>query len=147
MSQKFISYRVGNKTGFLNIKGEEMDLQFNEIQNFNEELAPVRVKEKWGYIDTLGKLVISLQYIQATIFSEGLALVKTSDKKWQYIDRGANVKIQLDFDFEMQTNYPLFYNGLTALGKKGKMYIINKANNNRIKLNVDAVYWFQSITP
>ncbi len=45
------------------------------------KLIPVRVGEKWQYIDKEGKIVINPQFSQATLFHEGLAMVRTEGEK------------------------------------------------------------------
>ena len=52
--------------------------QFDDVGAFSEGLAVVRMKKKFGYIDTNGRLVIPLRFADAAPFSEGLALVYTS---------------------------------------------------------------------
>jgi len=46
---------------------------------FSEGLAAVKIKGKWGYIDTTGTLVITPQYERRASFSEGLACVATEE--------------------------------------------------------------------
>lgn len=53
-------------------------LQFDRVGAFSEGLAVVKLKKKFGYIDTSGRLVIPLQFAEAAPFSEGLALVYTT---------------------------------------------------------------------
>jgi len=52
--------------------------RFDDVGAFSEGLAVVRVKKKFGYIDTSGRLVIPLRFADAAPFSEGLALVYTT---------------------------------------------------------------------
>ena len=55
------------------------------------KLFPVRVKDKWGFIDPTGKLVIKPQFDDADQFSEGLASVRQGTR-WFYINlRGQKV--------------------------------------------------------
>ena len=48
-------------------------------------LIPYRKGDKWGYCDWNKKIVIPVQYDDAWLFSEGLALVKVNGK-WGFID-------------------------------------------------------------
>ncbi len=48
---------------------------FEEAKPFVNGYAPVKKKNKWGYIDTTGKWVIAPQYDQAWPFSEDRALI------------------------------------------------------------------------
>lgn len=50
---------------------------------------PVKMGEKWGYIDREGKYVINPQYDVAYGFNEGKAMVKTS-KGWAFIEEKPN---------------------------------------------------------
>ncbi len=53
------------------------------------ELIPYFERDKYGYFDLEGKIVISPQFAFATAFREDLALVRLSggDGKWGYIDK------------------------------------------------------------
>jgi len=42
------------------------------VSDFSESLAAVKIGDKWGYIDTTGKLVIQPQYDMVNGFSEEL---------------------------------------------------------------------------
>jgi hypothetical protein len=42
--------------------------RFDQASNFAEGLAAEREKEKWGYIDTLGRMVIEAQFDDADSF-------------------------------------------------------------------------------
>ena len=44
-------------------------------------LLPIKVDDKWGYMDTNGHIVIEAQFDDASnYFSEGLAIIKNKDK-------------------------------------------------------------------
>ncbi|HEV2299388.1 MAG TPA: WG repeat-containing protein [Candidatus Acidoferrales bacterium] len=59
--------------------------------------VPVRVREKAGYLDLRGKVVIPLIYDSVNGFSSGLAAVEKNDK-WGYIDKDGKVVIPFEFD-------------------------------------------------
>ncbi len=50
--------------------------QFDDAKRFSEGLAPVKIGDKWGYIDKTGKYVVNPQFLRAEVFSEGLAWVE-----------------------------------------------------------------------
>jgi hypothetical protein len=58
--------------------------------DFVEELAPVREKGQWGFIDPLGQTIIPFRYDHAHSFQDGLALVE-KDGKWAYLDTEGTV--------------------------------------------------------
>jgi hypothetical protein len=76
-------------------------------------LFVVIVNGKRGYIDGTGKIVIEPQFRSAGNFSEGLALVSLSGRKYKlgYIDQGGKVMIDARFD-----NAEDFHEGLAAVG-------------------------------
>lgn len=76
---------------------------FNSCSYFNSEstleLVPYISKDKYGYFDLEGKIVINPQFSNASIFNEGIALVKTSgeDGKWGYIDKTGKIIINAEY--------------------------------------------------
>ena len=58
---------------------------------FSEGLAPVRVDERWGYIDKAGRIVISPQFDYAESFFGGLARVRLSNSRTGMIDRTGRI--------------------------------------------------------
>lgn len=63
----------------------------------NVTLKPLKINEKYGYIDHQGKLVIQAQFDMAYKFSEGLAGVMVNSK-FGYIDQKGKMVIPLQFD-------------------------------------------------
>ncbi len=89
-----------NKTkyGYINMKGEwvikqklTMPLAENP-RNFKEGLVVFKSSNKYGYMDTSGKVVVKPQYDYAEDFSEGLAAVKAGD----FSDGTAKVLLESD---------------------------------------------------
>ncbi len=60
----FLSYRANDKYGFVDIKGQEkIKPQFDWVDEFSEGLCVVRNNvNKYGYIDTTGKLIVNFQF-------------------------------------------------------------------------------------
>ena len=61
-------------------------------RSFPEGLEVAKIKDKWGYIDKAGGIVIKPQFTWACDYSEGLALVRI-DGKYGYIDRSARYRL------------------------------------------------------
>ena len=59
--------------------------QFDEAYPFSEGLAVVRIGQKFGVIDNIGRTVAFCKYDQIEPFSEGRAVVRVGDK-YGYID-------------------------------------------------------------
>ena len=68
---------------------DEMAL-FSVIKNRN---APL-----FGYINKKGEIIVMPQYIDADLFSHGLAAVRTVDGKWGFIDRSGAMVIPALFE-------------------------------------------------
>ena len=87
---------------FYNLNGEKQPGEYEEVGLYQEGLAPVKVEDRWGFVDTQGKLVIPAQYKSVRGFSEGLAAAKLNSK-WLYIHKdgtpliGASIKDPRDF--------------------------------------------------
>lgn len=91
------------------------------VLRFSNGLAPVQIKDYWGFIDTKCKIVIEPVYTSALWFNEGLAPVQI-ENKWGYINKENKLVIQAQFDEAL-----CFYNGLAAVSIKHKTGYINKS--------------------
>jgi len=79
------------KAGYINKDGKIMiGPQFDRARHFSEGLAPIRIGDTWGYIDKIGRIVISLLFDIDKVknggefyhgsFCEGLARVEVGGK-------------------------------------------------------------------
>lgn len=76
--------------------------QYDNVHGFSEELAAVKIKDLWGFIDMSGKVVIKPTYLDVRDFHEGLAAVKAPEG-WGYIDK--RNAIIIPFQFELATDF------------------------------------------
>ncbi|MDH5365627.1 MAG: WG repeat-containing protein [Cyclobacteriaceae bacterium] len=70
---------------FINPKGEKLSTEIENfklfnvfgigMQGFSDGLVPIKSGDKWGYINTDGKLAIELKYEKASKFDGGFAVV------------------------------------------------------------------------
>jgi hypothetical protein len=84
---------------FIDLKGETLptevkDFKLYEIfgfgmKGFEDGFAPVKIDEKWGYINTSGKLAIPARYDKMTAFNTGYASVQ-KDEKFFIVDENGN---------------------------------------------------------
>lgn len=66
--------------------------------SFNSDgIAAVKKDDKWGYIDTSGKMAIDFKYDNAFNFSEGLAAVSEGNE-WGYIKQDDSAFIKAKYD-------------------------------------------------
>lgn len=70
--------------------------RFEDMQDFSEGLAAVRLDGKWGFVDREGKLVIPATFEQVSFFSDKLAAVRVGGK-WGYIDHWGKIVIEPQF--------------------------------------------------
>lgn len=136
-----------------------------------ENMIPVRVKGKWGYINILGEIVIKPQYTYASPYNGGLAVVQQNkrliviDKKGKqpfdlknysvfgYSNSVAVAKnlssnrygvIDGSGKFIFQADYQAistFYNGVARAEKGGKWALINTKGQQLTKLEYDEIQY------
>lgn len=78
----------GIGVGFIDMLGNEVvPIKYqihpaSKIDNtsFREGLEPVRIQDKWGYIDNKGNTIIPFQFDDASYFKNGLAQVRLDDR-------------------------------------------------------------------
>lgn len=80
-----------------------------------ETLTVTQVKEKFGYADSFGKVVIKAQYEVAYPFENGMAKV-CKGKKWGYINESGKAVIPVEYE-----SIEPFHNGIARVCK-GKKY-------------------------
>lgn len=66
---------------------------YNRIQGFSEGLTPVKLRKKWGFIDTNGKIVIKSRFEYVKPFSYGTSAVCLNGK-WGFINKFGNFVVK-----------------------------------------------------
>jgi hypothetical protein len=83
---------------------------------FSEGLAPYHENGLWGFIDTIGNIIIPAKYLNVGTFSEGLVSVASKINgqiKQGFIDKNENPII--DFVFDPLYFLPYFKNGIAIV--------------------------------
>ena len=112
--------------GYINASGKEViPLKFQDLPgDFEQGIAPVKQKGRWGFIDKNGKVVILFQYVKADSFSEGLAAVVTADtNKYGYINTKGEIVIPPKYEEAFYFN-----EGVAAVQILDKWGYIDKRN-------------------
>lgn len=87
---------------------------------YYEGLARVEKEHKWGFVDTIGNVVVKLKYNQVENFSDGIARVRIGTK-WGLVDNSGNEVIKPTFDAIYE-----FINGKAQVLLNGEKYYMNK---------------------
>ena len=90
------------KSDLMNYKMAEIQplgYYIDEVSDISSKLirihnGKVGVDRRYGFIDSLGNVVVEPQYLNAFIFSEGLAFVIDENKRGTYIDNSGSVVIE-----------------------------------------------------
>ncbi|MDO4700781.1 MAG: WG repeat-containing protein, partial [Moraxella sp.] len=102
----FAEVKRNGRTYYVSRLGDE----YTAVGSVSEGLVWVGNNNKYGYVDTTGKVVIALQYDDAWSFSEGLAVVKNNGK-YGFIDKTGKMVIAPQYD-----HYSHFKNGQAKVG-------------------------------
>jgi len=124
--------------------------------DFHEGMATISLtngsifNSKYGYIDSLGNIVVPCIFLKAGRFNDGIARVKMgsdvsvagdnqrmSPGKYGYIDKTGKIVIPLCYD-ELED----FYEDLAAAAIKGKWGFINRAGEVVIPFEYDGAKFF-----
>lgn len=98
-----------------------------------QDLTVKKVKEKYGYEDPSGKMVIKASYTEAYPFEDGVAKV-CKDGKWGYIDPNGKAVIPIQFE-----NLQPFVNGRAKVSKGGKWGYIGMDGKAIIPVQYDNI--------
>lgn len=109
----------------------------------NIDLIPVKIGENYEYVNIKGEIVINPQFSEASIFRNGIALVKTSgeNSKWGFIDTDGKFIINPIYKsatvFSEDLAWVVSENGApSAINKKGEVkFILKDAEDVRIFKN------------
>lgn len=95
------------------------------------DLFPIKAGDRWGYVDKKGQYVINSQFLEAYNFSDGLALVKSTDEKYGYIGEDGKYVIN-----PIYKDGGSFAEGLACVVmENGKPQFIDK--NDKIQFTID----------
>ncbi len=134
---------------FLNVKGERVKAELpkftinggyysNGNSLFADGLLAVE-NGKWGYLNNSGKLVIPVQYIEASVFNSGYAIVKTT-KEYFIIDTNGK---QTPINVPGVTSVNHFSEGLAPYANnKSLVGFINHNGNVAIEAKFKSVGYF-----
>lgn len=122
-------------SGKQNVLLEEKQYQY--IGNLSDGLASVSLKNKWGFVNEKGEVVIPLIYDAVRDFSGGLAVFKLNDK-WGFINTKGEQVVPMSYDHIGE-----FSNGLATVTAKRKCGFVNEKGEEVIELKYDITWGFR----
>lgn len=135
---------------FININGEiviknlgyEVNLfNENEIDYFHDGMAKISMKEKYGFINRTGNLIVQCKYSEAHNFNDGLALVSIGRyDDYTFIDKKGNEITNKYYQYAQD-----FSEGLAVIRLKGYYGFINKNGDEVIPPKFEEVRGFKNI--
>jgi hypothetical protein len=109
-----------------------------------ERLIPYRIKDKWGYSDIQGKLIIPVQYDSANLFYEdnylkqNLAIVLFKGKSLLINERNEKIIPPIYESIRLVGSYPDYVNEIIAK-KNNKYGVIDYSNKVLIPFSYDTI--------
>jgi hypothetical protein len=105
--------------------------KYDDIVIRGEHLWPVKYRNKWGYVDTLGRELASPVYDSVGIFSGGIAWVSVEGKKGVMNNRGTLV-IPVKYDYIVLDKTGNYY-----LGANGKWGLVHNDGSTILPVKYD----------
>jgi WG containing repeat len=104
--------------GFIDKSGQVVsEARFDQVREFSEGLAPVRLGKVWGFADKTGAIAIAARFEDAAPFSSGFARIREKGR-YGYIDKSG--KLQLAAQYQ---NAESFSEGFAVVGDGPFWYI------------------------
>ena len=117
------------KFGFINERGQVIiSFDYDEVRQFNEQLAPMRLGNLWGYVETNGIRLVEPRYIRARPPWGGRAAVKEIQGRWGFIDVSGTQVVAADYSEEHD-----FSQGLAAVCKDDKWGFIDASGRKIVE--------------
>jgi S1-C subfamily serine protease len=117
--------------------GDTIGVPYDSVwYGFSKGLCGVKIGNKWGYINTSGKLVIDTLYNAVRTFSEERVARVRKGNEHMFIDMNGNVIIKVD------STLTGFTNNRAAVVMNGEKCLINKKGERICRVDADIIYPF-----
>ena len=133
VSKETVSYIDSTRRVVFTLPAE----QGSSFSRFSEGFAPVKLGDRWGYIDRAGKFAINPQFDAVGVFSDGLAMIILNGKVG-YIDSSGKIIITPQFEDASK-----FSQGIAPIRVNEKWGFIDKTGKTVISPQFDEL----QITP
>lgn len=131
-----IGSRTSGKFGYVNRAGEFVTKMYDDISDFENNIAKAKLNDKFCIVDTSGN-EISEWYDEINDFSEGFALVNKAGK-YSFIRTNGN-----QFD-ELYEDADDFMGGMAKVKLNGKWGFINRKGNLVVRNEFDNVWNYKN---
>lgn len=86
--------------GLINAKGDILTpVKYQEIQDFSEGFAAVRIGKAYGLVNRFGEEILPLEYQKVDVLSEGrVAVMPPNLSKWVYLDTLGQIAFKTYYD-------------------------------------------------
>ncbi len=126
-------------SAIINKKGEIIIENLSPYDEFYDGMMKKKIKNKIGYYNTSGKLVIPAIYKKGTNFSEGLAGVMHQDDTYCFIDKTGKTAFKINF-----APVASFSEGLAQVSEDNQTGYINKKGELVIGWNTSSYSFYNS---
>lgn len=124
-SDGFALAKRGGKQIYLKLDGTVISLSPNYVyHDFSDNMARIKGKKNWGYIDQSGKVVIDVKYKDAYDYHEGFATVKLKTGTLYYIDKKGRKQVNYNVVPGVDPN---FNEEIARYSKGGKWGLVDRA--------------------
>lgn len=123
--------------GIMNRDGEilvDLDNNFQELYKMSDHYLGVKIEDKYGFVDTLGRLRIANRYDSITHFESNMAAIKLMGR-WGYINRSETLVVQPHFE----KAYP-YTEGLAVVRRDGLYGMVNKKGDVVVQTEFSRIY-------
>ncbi|MGB3465189.1 MAG: WG repeat-containing protein, partial [Cyclobacteriaceae bacterium] len=94
--------------------------RLGDVPGYSEDMIGVQLDGKYGFVNTIGQLLIANRYDKVRLFSDGLAAYRLNNK-WGFLNKKEKLVIQ-----PVYTEILSFKEGVTAVRDKEKWGLIDK---------------------
>lgn len=110
--------------------------QYDEAEEFREGMAPVKINDKWRFIDMKGNFINSQSYDDIEEYDYGLAFVQ-SKEKWGLINNKGETLIEPKFDYVWG-----FHDGMARVKVNGKYGYVDTTGKLVVEPEYERAYDF-----
>lgn len=129
--QKIYLFHKEGKSGIIDRQGNilvDLNNDFQELHTMSNEFLGVKINDKFGFVDSQGRLRIANRYDSITHFRDNMAAVKLLGK-WGYINKSERLIVQPHFEQAY-----MFHKNLAVVKKNNRYGMVNRKGQTVIPI-------------